>query len=130
MGVSVMCYNQGANIWQALFLSDALLLPSGFGTIYLGETFVGFVSLSNSSRTAVNRVVVKVELQAGAQSRPLMNTDANAPIASFSGAENLDWIVSHELKEPGVHYMICTASYLDGNGEEKRVRQCFKFNEP
>ena len=72
--------------------------------------------------------MVKVELQAGAQSRPLMNTDANAPIASFSGAENLDWIVSHELKEPGVHYMICTASYLDGNGEEKRVRQCFKFN--
>lgn len=41
--------------------------------------------------------------------------------------ENVDYVLEHELKEAGVHIMICTASYFEPTGEERKVRQYFKF---
>eukprot|EP00291_Cryptomonas_curvata_P023654 CAMPEP_0172173172 /NCGR_PEP_ID=MMETSP1050-20130122/12885_1 /TAXON_ID=233186 /ORGANISM="Cryptomonas curvata, Strain CCAP979/52" /LENGTH=325 /DNA_ID=CAMNT_0012844855 /DNA_START=813 /DNA_END=1791 /DNA_ORIENTATION=- len=52
---------------------------------------------------------------------------AGGVIGLLGPRQHLDYVVEHELKESGVHIMICTASYLDTSGEERKVRQYFKF---
>ena len=36
----------------------------------------------------------------------------------MSCSEHVDYVLEHELKEAGVHIMICTASYLEASGDD------------
>ena len=48
---------------QAFGLVDLLTLPHSFGSIYLGETFSSYISISNASPQDVSHVGIKAELQ-------------------------------------------------------------------
>mmetsp|Transcript_1817 Transcript_1817/g.5092 ORF Transcript_1817/g.5092 Transcript_1817/m.5092 type:complete len:321 (+) Transcript_1817:24-986(+) len=110
-----------------LALADTFMLPAGFGSIYLGETFNGYVSVANNGSTDLSHVVVKVELQTGSK-RSMLLDSSHAPTKTFSARSNLEFLVEHEMKEACVHIMICHASWIDKvNGEEKKSRQYFKF---
>jgi len=108
--------------------SDILAFPPGFGNIYLGETFTAYVSAFNSDVTELRRLEIRIELQSGTKRAPLLDHHTQDVIASFGPKAQADFVVEQELKEPGVHIMICIASYLDTNNIEKKVKQYFKFN--
>eukprot|EP00164_Ancoracysta_twista_P008444 GFYU01012226.1.p1 GENE.GFYU01012226.1~~GFYU01012226.1.p1 ORF type:complete len:459 (+),score=100.52 GFYU01012226.1:88-1464(+) len=105
---------------------DALLLPANFGSIYLGERFSSYISVCNKSSHRVTNIGLKAELQTTSQRFTLLDT-TNQPVDRGSG-ECSDFIVEHELKEAGIHILICSATYLDNDGETKYFRKFFKFN--
>ena len=71
---------------------------------------------------------MRAEIQTGTKRVPLLDGKTpNSVIPSFASRQYTDYLVSHELKEAGVHIMICSGSYMDASGEEKKVRQYFKF---
>ena len=107
---------------------DTLCFPAGFGNIYLGETLEAFVSACNNGSQQLTRLEVRAEIQTGTKRVPLLDGKTpNSVIPSFAPRQYTDYLVSHELKEAGVHIMICSGSYMDASGEEKKVRQYFKF---
>lgn len=108
--------------------SSTLCFPAGFGNIYLGETFQAYISACNNGAQHLTRLEVRAEIQTGTKRLPLLDGQAaNSLLPSFAPRQCADFVVSHELKEAGVHIMICSGSYLEPSGEEKKVRQYFKF---
>ena len=108
--------------------SNTLCFPAGFGNIYLGETFQAYISACNNGAQQLTRLEVRAEIQTGTKRLPLLEAQAqNTLLPNFVPRQCVDFVVSHELKEAGVHIMICSASYLEPSGEEKKVRQYFKF---
>ncbi|SCV67139.1 BQ2448_5785 [Microbotryum intermedium] len=118
--------------------TGALMLPSTFGTIYLGETFSALLSLSNevaqdprtsgpTSSIAISPTL-KVEIHtnpppnAPPGSKHLLKTvtlPTSDPTTSTSSAasaglvpgKSMEAIVSHEIKELVPHSLVCTISY-------------------
>ena len=109
-------------------LGGELMLPLSFGDIYLGETFSCYISLSNTSRSDLSQAGLKVEVQTQLQRETLDDTAAGgASVNRFAPKQTLDRVVRYELKDIGVHILICSASYVDGAGERKTSRKFFKF---
>ena len=107
---------------------STLCFPAGFGNIYLGETFQAYISACNNGTQQLTRLEVRAEIQTGTKRLPLLDAQTpNSLLPSFAPRQCADFVVSHELKEAGVHIMICSGSYLEPSGEEKKVRQYFKF---
>lgn len=109
-------------------LSGTLTLPQSFGDIYLGETFSCYISLCNSAPITLSSVGLKVEVQTQLTRETLSDSStAEASIASFAPQQTLDRIIRYELKDVGIHILICSALYVDGSGEKKYFRKFFKF---
>ena len=53
-------------------IGQALILPQSFGNIYLGETFMSYVSLHNDSTDLCDSVILKCDLQTATVSRFLL----------------------------------------------------------
>jgi hypothetical protein len=118
----------GAGLGAEVGNSDMLCFPAGFGNIYLGETFQAYISACNNGAQQLTRLEVRAEIQTGTKRLPLLEAQAQKTLLpSFAPRQCVDFVVSHELKEAGVHIMICSGSYLEASGEEKKVRQYFKF---
>ncbi|KAI5475043.1 molecular chaperone HtpG [Pseudohyphozyma bogoriensis] len=95
-------------------LTGALMLPSTFGTIYLGETFSAILSLSNDLPTNGPALspVLKVEIHttptaggAGGSKHHLKTIYANKADRLNPG-ESVEGIVQHEIKELGLHALV------------------------
>jgi hypothetical protein len=65
---------------------------------------------------------VRAEIQTGSKRLPLLEGQAGALLAELAPKQQADFVVEHELKEAGVHIMICSASYLDAACEERKAR--------
>ncbi|KAI8149512.1 hypothetical protein BJV82DRAFT_588327 [Fennellomyces sp. T-0311] len=102
-------------------LSQLLKLPSSFGNIYLGETFSTLVSINNEGNASVQQVSVKVELQTSSQRFSL--SDGNHPRLD----DTLAVTVSHEIKELGVHILVCTVQYVTEDNRRRHFRKFYKF---
>ncbi|KAI9255737.1 hypothetical protein BDA99DRAFT_427555, partial [Phascolomyces articulosus] len=106
-------------------LSQLLKLPSSFGNIYLGETFTTLVSINNEGGqyqqqqrqnpyqqlppSGAHQVNVKVELQTSSQRFNLNETKYDRLDTTLAVT------VSHEIKELGVHILVCTVNnMIDG----------------
>ena len=76
-----------------------------FRSIFLGETFTSYVSVRNDSKETVSEVQLKADLQAGHQRSALTRPDA-VPTASLPPDGSVDDIVSHEVKELGIHMCV------------------------
>ncbi|KAI9207019.1 uncharacterized protein BJ171DRAFT_472990 [Polychytrium aggregatum] len=121
-------------------LSDLLVLPASFGTIYLGETFSSYLCINNESKAAVQDVGIKAELQTGTQRFTLIDTLQPSGLASLTGSgqdtpptrvsllpsQNTEYIIHHEIKELGIHILVCSVHYTAGI-ERKFFRKFFKF---
>ncbi|XP_071714516.1 uncharacterized protein [Rutidosis leptorrhynchoides] len=111
---------------DAMGLSGLLVLPQSFGAIYLGETFVSYISINNSSNYEVKDIIIKSEIQTERQRILLLDT-TKSPVESIRAGGRYDFIVEHDVKELGAHTLVCTALYYDGDAERKYLPQYFKF---
>lgn len=132
-------------------LTGALMLPSNFGTIYLGwasgrycfpcrftvadktyldrETFSALLSLSNDlpSTTHALAPVLKVEMHttgpgpqgAGGSKHHLKTIYAPPPRDALGPGESVEGMISHEIKELGMHALVCTITYGVRSGVEE-----------
>ncbi|KAI8048947.1 uncharacterized protein B0P05DRAFT_564098 [Gilbertella persicaria] len=92
-------------------LSQMLKLPSAFGNIYLGENFSTLVS-------------IKIELQTSSQRFVLSDTASQTTLET---QVTLDTTVSHEIKELGVHILVCSVQYTTQDGKKRHFRKFYKF---
>lgn len=100
-----------------------LSLPHSFGDIYLGETFSCYVSLCSTSPVALENVGLKVEVQTQLQRETITDSSVAKGVKRLEPRETLDSIVEYELKDCGIHILLCTALYGDG----KYLTKFFKF---
>ncbi|KAF1807065.1 hypothetical protein V8B55DRAFT_1462050 [Mucor lusitanicus] len=107
-------------------LSQMLKLPSAFGNIYLGENFSTFISINNESPFAVQQVGVKIELQTSSQ-RFVLSDSTTAPHTALETQATYDTTVSHEIKELGVHILVCSVHYNAPDGRKRHFRKFYKF---
>jgi hypothetical protein len=103
--------------------TEILKLPPNFGMIYLGETFVTYICLNNETNKPVHSVSVKIELQTSTQKLLLVE---NQP-TELEVKKNLEYISQYEIKELGVHILICTVYFLNNNGEQRSIKRFYKF---
>ena len=109
-------------------LSGMLALPQSFGDIYLGETFSCYISLCNISRVELSQVGLKVEVQTQLQRETLADSSVSGEaVKQFASQQTLDKIIEYDLKDVGIHILICSALYTDRAGERKYFRKFFKF---
>ncbi len=98
-------------------LSSALKISSSFGTVYVGEVFHCYVSVSNVLQTSIRNVRVKIEMQTNSSRTSLMDncsvsalpspngnptTSASTTDAlSYGPGLNRDYIVKHAIAADG-----------------------------
>lgn len=108
-------------------LGQALILPQSFGNIYLGETFMSYVSLHNDSTENCDKVELKCDLQTATQRLPLLQPPSNGLVVQ--SGDSVDNVLSHEVKELGTHILVCEVSYsAPGKSGRLNFRKFFKFN--
>jgi hypothetical protein len=110
---------------------ELLMLPASFGSIYLGETFSGYLCVSNDSTNYEARnVTIKAELQTSTQRITLVDTSAS-PLRSLKASDTSEHVVVHEIKELGIHILVCSVQYLglnlEGREERRFFRRFYKF---
>ncbi|CAO3616521.1 unnamed protein product [Cunninghamella blakesleeana] len=111
-------------------LSQMLKLPSSFGTIYLGEGFHTFISLNNETvhSEIIREIGIKVELQTSSQRFSLYDTlKQPPPQMMLEPNKTHDITVSHEIKELGVHILVCSVFYTTPDGKKRNFRKFYKF---
>lgn len=107
-------------------LSQMLKLPSAFGNIYLGENFSTFISINNESPFSVHQVGVKIELQTSSQ-RFVLSDTTGTPYNTLDTRATHDITVAHEIKELGVHILVCSVQYVAPDGRKRHFRKFYKF---
>ncbi|KAJ2705793.1 Trafficking protein particle complex subunit 13 [Coemansia sp. IMI 203386] len=116
---------EGMAVLDAQPLSETLVLPRAFGTMYLGETFAAHLCICNESTLVVRDILVQVSMQTASQQVPLVDTgDAARQLAA---GQPLNLQVVHEIKELGAHVLACSISYLSAQGERRTLQKSFKF---
>ena len=110
-------------------LSSTLVLPQSFGSIYLGETFVCYVSLHNDSTETCDNLNLRCDLQTASQRLPLLqplsSSDSNSE--QLVPGESVDHVLTHEVKECGTHILVCEVSYNAPLRGKMNFRKYFKF---
>eukprot|EP00741_Cyanophora_paradoxa_P008309 tig00001292_g8038.t1 len=108
-------------------VAEMIQLPFSFGTIYIGETFSSYISVSNISNDVLYRVNIKIEMQSQT-SRTVLREGLTEPQGPYAPGRSSDYIVHHELKEGGQHILVCTATYSSAEHTTPQfLRQFFKF---
>ncbi|KAI8877684.1 DUF974-domain-containing protein [Backusella circina FSU 941] len=120
----IMGNNQNVQI-RDFGLSEMLKLPSAFGNIYLGENFSTFISINNESPSQVLQVGVKIELQTSSQRFGLADTTQH-PLKTLDSNQTWDVTIAHEIKELGVHILVCSVHYIIDN-RKRHFRKFYKF---
>lgn len=89
--------------------TDLLTLPSSFGSIQLGETFISCLCVNNETNVDIDGVSMKVEMQT-ATSKVVLS-DFGGPECKLAVGDTMENVISHEIKELGQHVLACTVSY-------------------
>merc|ERR1711974_438463 len=94
---------------SSAILSCTLVLPQSFGSIYLGETFVCYVSLHNDSTETCDNLNLRCDLQTASQRLPLLQPQSSSDTESeqIVPGESVDHVLNHEVKECGTHILVC-----------------------
>lgn len=118
------CYTKDYSIEESFDNSNILLLPQSFGSIFLGETFICYLSINNDSSNDATNINLKADLQNSTNKTILFNKVVKDKLSS--GSSN-DHIISHEVKELGIHILVCVVTYCNAANEVKLLRKFFKF---
>ncbi|CAG8544498.1 2446_t:CDS:1 [Acaulospora morrowiae] len=113
-------------------ISESELLSSSTSkdvtdNIYLGATFDGFIIVTNESAQYAREVGVKVELQTTSQRFLLHDTLEYDSIPIMEPGKPHECAVKHEIKELGVHNIVCTLQYMADDEEKKSFRKFYRF---
>lgn len=115
---------KGSNIAAGQFM----LLPQSFGNIYLGETFSSYICLHNCTAHPVHGVSVSVELQSDKAKISLPINENKPTQITLNPNETLDDVIHHEVREIGVHILVCEVHYKTPAGLDESFRKFFKFH--
>ena len=105
--------------------------------IYLGESFVSYVSLHNDSTEMCDSLSLSCHLQTGTQRLPLLQTPSIGQQASGTATDNsqniepgqsIDHVLNHEVKELGTHILVCEVNYVAPSSGKMNFRKFFKFS--
>eukprot|EP00803_Ostreobium_quekettii_P007741 evm.model.scf_2273.4 EVM.evm.TU.scf_2273.4 scf_2273:14581-14955(-) len=83
-----------------------------------GQTFSCYVSLANNSDQVVSAVGIKAELQSE-RSRVVLFDNTATPTPAMAPGVRKNFIVHHDVKELGVHTMICSSSFTTQEAERR-----------
>eukprot|EP00095_Tigriopus_kingsejongensis_P005454 maker-scaffold224_size251237-snap-gene-1.50 protein:Tk05454 transcript:maker-scaffold224_size251237-snap-gene-1.50-mRNA-1 annotation:"hypothetical protein L798_11742" len=115
----------------ALAMGQAIVLPQSFGNIYLGESFISYVSLRNDSTDPCQKVTLSCDLQTSTQRIPLFPGASSehppASLENFLSGHSFDYVLHHEVKELGAHILACEVTYILPGRERRSFRKFFKF---
>ena len=97
--------------------------------IYLGETFVCYVSLHNDSTEICDGLQLNCHLQTVTLRLPLLQTPPPevGQKAKIESGESIDHVLHHEVKELGTHILVCEVNYSSPSEGKKNFRKYFKF---
>lgn len=105
-----------------------MLLPQSFGNIYLGETFSSYICLHNCTTHPVQGVTVSAELQSDKAKILLPINEGKQTPTTLNTNETLDDVIHHEVREIGVHILVCEVHYKTPAGLDESFRKFFKFH--
>ncbi|KAJ1904347.1 hypothetical protein LPJ81_002546 [Coemansia sp. IMI 209127] len=118
-------------------LSETLVLPRAFGTMYLGETFTAHLCLCNETSLVVRDIGMRVVMQTATQKLSLFDNSGTGQqqqqqqqdegLKQLQAGQPFNLQVLHEIKELGVHILGCTISYLSAQGDRRTLQKSFKF---
>ncbi|KAG9303599.1 hypothetical protein G9A89_018495 [Geosiphon pyriformis] len=100
--------------------------PISFGNVYLGETFSSLVKISNESVQTAREIGIKAEIQTNTQRFPLLDT-ISEPLIKLEPSKTTEHHLQHEIKELGVHVLLCSAIYFNNDGEKRNIRKLYRF---
>ncbi|KRX83503.1 putative trafficking protein particle complex subunit 13 -like protein [Trichinella sp. T6] len=96
------------------------------GNVYLGEVFSCYISILNGTGEIVTEVNLKVDIQTNA-TRVLLPFKYQDTSLTLNAGQSVGDSISHEVKEIGLHLLVCALSYSKANGEKVFFRQFFQF---
>lgn len=105
-----------------------MLLPQSFGNIYLGETFSSYICLHNCTTHPVQGISVSAELQSDKAKILLPINESKQMPYTLHPHETLDDVIHHEVREIGVHILVCEVHYKTPAGLDESFRKFFKFH--
>jgi hypothetical protein len=70
--------------------------------IYVGETFVCYISTSNDGEHPVSNLIFKAEIQTSKGRYPLLDNSKD-PMSDLTPGRSYDNVVRHHLSEAGGH---------------------------
>lgn len=105
-----------------------MLLPQSFGNIYLGETFSSYICLHNCTSHPVQGVSVSAELQSDKTKILLPINESKPSPITLNPNETMDDVIHHEVREIGVHILVCEVHYKTPAGLNESFRKFFKFH--
>ncbi|RIB01472.1 hypothetical protein C2G38_1992871 [Gigaspora rosea] len=111
-------------------MSFSLNLASNNTTdnIYLGATFDSYFTITNESNHYVRDVGLKVELLTSSQRLLLADNIVNGPIQQMEPGKVNEFVIKHEIKELGVHSIVCLYQYTTNEGEKRSFRKYYRFH--
>ncbi|OUC47210.1 hypothetical protein D917_07110 [Trichinella nativa] len=92
------------------------------GNVYLGEVFSCYISILNGT----GEIVTEVDIQTNA-TRVLLPFKYQDTSLTLNAGQSVGDSISHEVKEIGLHLLVCALSYSKANGEKVFFRQFFQF---
>ncbi|KAI3643635.1 hypothetical protein MP228_009799 [Amoeboaphelidium protococcarum] len=101
---------------------DILTLPTSFGQVHLGETFSCYLCVNNDMSHTVHNVSFRVELHTQNQKTVLNDSSKNS--VNLLSNQTVEVVVSYEIREVGVHVLVCTINYNNG----QKLKKYYKFN--
>lgn len=113
---------------EQLATGQFMLLPQSFGNIYLGETFSSYICLHNCTTHPVQGVNVTAELQSDKTKISLPINENKKTQITLNPDETFDDVIHHEVREIGVHILVCEVQYKTPAGLNESFRKFFKFH--
>lgn len=125
-----LCENDATNVKGSHIAGGGqfMLLPQSFGNIYLGETFSSYICLHNCTTHPVQGVSVSAELQSDKAKISLPINDGKPMQVTLNPSETIDDVIHHEVREIGVHILVCEVHYKTPAGLDESFRKFFKFH--
>ena len=74
----------------------------------------------------IQQLVAQVELQTSRQ-KVVLYDNTTSPLPFLGPGSRHDFIVQHDIKELGIHNLICSTVYTAADGERRYTPETFKF---
>ena len=124
-------------------VSDLLRLPDSFGSIFVGQSFSSYISVTNGGPSSVRSVALTAELQTGKKRFTLVDRrrecggalgpgvpkPCDNPQLDFESGASLDVVVQRQLAELGMHVLRVSVEYeARRTGEKRSFKKFYRFN--
>ncbi|OQV21332.1 putative Trafficking protein particle complex subunit 13 [Hypsibius exemplaris] len=127
---SLTSYSPKKDKDNTLLLTDELVLPLAFGTMFLGQTLYCYACISNTSNVTVKDITVRLEfqIQAAAASRSEMVLNEGKQF-SLEPQQTFDFVINREIRDLGSHMMIASITHANPQNAIDRlnIKKCFRY---